>query len=60
VSHDQIVGVERSVLPARLIYDHVISTLFIATHEWHESYGKLLGETHFCSPSSGCLEVDMG
>jgi len=25
-----------TTLPARLIYDHVISPLFIATREWHE------------------------
>jgi len=48
------------MLPAHFIYDHVISPLFIATHEWHGSYGKLLGETYFCSPGSGCLEVDTG
>jgi len=48
------------MLPCRFIYDHVISYLFIATHEWHELYEKLLGETPFCSPGSGCLEVDIG
>jgi len=36
------------------------SSLFIANYEWHESYGKLLGEAHFCSPGSGCLKVDTG
>jgi len=37
------------MLPARFIYNHVISPLFISTHEWHDSYGKPLGGNTFLS-----------
>jgi len=29
-----------TMLPVRFIYNHLISPLFIVTHEWHDSYGN--------------------